>query len=178
MEDILVPLFFFASVVGFPLIRREMIHRHQMERLREEGRGRNPERSLPDSVQDDTPALALKLPEPHRLYALALLCRLQDAPFDRLNAQAQFVIRQSRLEYLPTTLRAYLNLTPTARQTLIDRGQLPDTLLRDQLEQISRGVDEALGADQDATRQLLTQGQFLRDRFLNEAEGLREKVRA
>lgn len=177
MEDILVPLFFFASVFGFPLLRREMIHRHQLERLREVGRQPGPGDTLPAAVLDDAPALALRLPEPHRLYALALLCRLQDAPHDRLDAQAQFVIRQARLEFLPTTLRAYLNLTPGARQALTARGQVPEALLRGQLEQISRGVEDVLAADQGATRTLLSQGHFLRERFA-EGEGLSEKMRA
>ena len=177
MEDILVPLFFFASVFGFPLIRREMIHRHQMQRLRGADGPLITAQPLTDPAQDDTPTLALRLPEPQRLFALALLCRLQDAPYGQLDAPAQFVIRQARLEYLPTTLRAYLNLTPGARQALAGRGQLPEPLLQEQLEQISRGVDQALGADQSATRQLLTQGHFLRDRF-SEGEGLQGKMRA
>lgn len=177
MEDILVPLFFFAGVFGFPLLRREMIHRHQLEQRREEVQRPGPGDALPVAVQDDAPALALRLPEPHRLYALALLCRLQDAPYDRLDAQAQFVIRQARLEYLPTTLRAYLNLTPGARQALSGRGQVPEALLQGQLEQISRGVEDVLATDQGATRTLLSQGHFLRERFA-QGEGLREKMRA
>lgn len=177
MEDILVPLFFFASVFGFPLIRREMIHRHQMERLRGEARSESSADPVPEPANDDAPALALRLPEPQRLYALALLCRLQDAPYDRLDAPAQFVIRQARLEYLPASLRAYLSLTPGARQALTERGQPPETLLQEQLEQISRGVEDVLAADQGATRRLLTQGHFLRERF-SEGEGLRGKLRA
>ncbi|MFC6748049.1 hypothetical protein [Deinococcus aquaticus] len=68
---------------GFPLARRAMIHRHRLELLRAQqapAHGTSAPDGPQDSSQNDAPALALRLPEPHRLYALALLCRLQDAP--------------------------------------------------------------------------------------------------
>ena len=174
-EDVLVPLGFFAMVFGFPLLRREMKHRHLMEKLRlEQSQAPLSPFPLAPAGPDDAPALALRLPEPHRLYALAPLCRLQDASPAALDARTQFVLAQTRAEYLPETLRGYLNLTPTAREALRSRGQNPETLLREQLELISKGVDDALAQDDGAARQVLTQGAFLRDVF-GEAEA--EKVR-
>ena len=162
-----MPLGFFAIVFGFPLIRREMNHRHRMERLREE---RALQAAPPASEQaapgvDDAPALALRLPEPHRLYALALLCRLEDAPLTRLDTRARYLVTQARRQDLPATLRGYLNLTPAARQHLAAQGQVPEALLREQLELISRGVEEAVRQDAAAADQLLTQGHYLRQKF-------------
>lgn len=165
MEDIILPLGFFAIVFGFPLVRREMNHRHRMERLREE-RALQASQPAPDVPNlDDAPALALRLPEPHRLYALALLCRLEDAPLSGLDARARYLVTQARQQDLPATLRGYLNLTPAARQRLAAQGQLPEEVLREQLELISRGVEEALGRDTAAADQLLTQGHYLRQKF-------------
>ena len=145
MEDVIVPLGFFAIIFGFPLLKRELAHRHRMEQLREE---RAAQAALPAPEArggDDAPALALRLPEPLRLYALALLCRLEDAPQASPDPRAEYVLTQARTQELPATLRAYLNLTPAARQRLAAAGQTPEALLGEQLELISRGVDEALG---------------------------------
>ena len=168
MEDIIVPLGFFAIVFGFPLIRREMNHRHHMERLREE-RALQAAQSVPAAPGahglDNAPALALRLPEPHRLYALALLCRLEDTPPSHLDARARYLLAQARDEELPATLRAYLGLTPAARQRLAAQGQSPEDLLREQLELISRGVEEAVGRDSAAADRMLAQGHYLRQKF-------------
>ena len=169
MEDVLVPLFFFGSVVGFPLLRRQMIHRHRLELLREQAaRGpadhEGPQGPLPEPAAE----LALRLPEPHRLYALALLCRLQDTlagEHAALDARSLFLVTQARHDYLPATLHAYLDLTPAARARLDARGQPAETLLREQLELISAGVGEALRLDHAAADRLLTQGHFLQERF-------------
>ena len=167
-EATLVPLMFFGSIFAFPLVRRQLIHRHDIERLHALRPALTP--PLPDAplpgTADDTPALALRLPEPHRQYALALLCRLQDAPYDQLDVQAQFVLRQARLDYLPTSLRAYLTLTPAARAHLHARGHSPESHLQEQLETIAQGVSAVLGQDQTAGQRMLTQGAFLRDRFV------------
>ncbi|GHF29981.1 hypothetical protein HNQ07_000788 [Deinococcus metalli] len=177
-EATLVPLLFFGSVFAFPLVRRQLIHRHEMERLA----ALRPALPAPESAAppaaDDAPALALRLPEPHRQYALALLCRLQDAPYDRLDPQAQFLLRQARLDYLPATLRAYLHLTPAGRQQLLARGYSPEAHLQEQLETIARGVTAALGLDQTAAQHLLTQGRFLKDRFEDGPGTVREYLRS
>lgn len=163
MEDILVPIFFFASVFGFPLLRRQMIHRHRLELMQAQlalPATSPPAVTAPESVAD----LALQLPEPHRLYALALLCRLQDAPAD-LDARMRYVVGQTRAEYLPATLRAYLHLTLSARARLIQQGINPEVLLREQLELINQGLTDALQHDHVAADRLLTQGRFLRQKF-------------
>lgn len=173
MEDILVPLGFFAMIFGFPLVRREMIHRHTMERLKLQHGTTEPLDTAPQPLADDAAALALRLPEPHRLYALALLCRLQDLDTAALDGRTAYLIHQSRHEYLPQTLRAYLNLTPAASAHLHATGQNPEQNLREQLELINSGLDAALGQDQQTARQVLTQGAFLREVFQHE----REKVK-
>lgn len=178
MPDIfsaLFPLTFFAMLFGFLLLWRELRHRHLLERLRlERGSAAHAPADLPPP--DDAAALALHLPEPHRLYALALLCRLQDLRAARLDSRTAYLVAQSRSEYLPRTLRAYLNLTPSARSNLHASGQSPEEVLREQLELISQGIDDALSADQSATRQVLTQGHFLREVFGREA--VSEKLKA
>lgn len=163
MEDILVLLGFFAMIFGFPLLRRQMIHRHQLERLHaEQATAPAP---LPSAGPDDAAALALKLPEPHRLYALALLCRIEDASPQELDAHSRHVLAQARQRELPATLRAYLALTPAARQRLAQQGQDAEALLREQLELISQGVAQAVGRDAAAADRLLTQGHYLREKF-------------
>ena len=142
MEDVLVPLMFFAGLFGFPLARRALMHRHAMERLRVEQAAR-----------------------PHRLYALALLCRLEDAALRTLDQQSAYLVRQARAEYLPDTLRAYLNLTPGARAELRAGGHDPEALLRRQLELVAQGVEDALRRDPASAARLLTQGHFLGEVF-------------
>ncbi|PTA69375.1 hypothetical protein [Deinococcus arcticus] len=161
MDEILVPLFFFASVFGFPLLRRQMIHRHQMERLTLDA-GRPTPSSAPTGGPASAADLALQLPEPHRLYALALLCRLQDAPAST-EPRTLFVLCQARDTYLPETLRAYLHLTPAGRQQLALQGHSPEALLQQQLALINQAATEALGHDHAAANRLLTQGRFLLD---------------
>ncbi|OLV16082.1 hypothetical protein [Deinococcus marmoris] len=173
MEEVLVPLFFFGSLFAFPLLRRQMIHRHRLELLRLDVL----ETTAPDTsttAPDSAAELALRLPEPHRLYALALLCRLQDTPAEELDAHSAYLIRQARNEYLPTTLRAYLNLTPAARTRLNERGQDAEELLREQLELISGGVAGALGHHHASVDRMLTQGHFLGERF--EASAVRVRT--
>jgi hypothetical protein len=170
VEDVLVPLFFFGSVVAFPLLRRQMIHRHRLELLREQAaRGPADHAVPPGPVPESAAELALRLPEPHRLYALALLCRLHDTLDGEhavpLDVRSRFLVTQAHHDYLPATLRAYLGLTPAARARLAAQGQSAEALLRGQLEQISAGVGEALRLDHAAADRLLIQGHFLQERF-------------
>lgn len=165
MEDILVPLGFFTLVFGFPLVRRELIHRHTMERLKLQHGQPQLTAPMPFPQNEDAAALALRLPEPHRLYALALLCRLHDAQNTSLDARVTFLVHQARQEYLPATLRSYLNLTPASAEHLRQQGHTPETLLQEQLELISQGVSAALRNDQTAAHQALSQGNFLKEVF-------------
>ncbi|WP_293910152.1 hypothetical protein [Deinococcus sp.] len=110
------------------------------------------------------PVLALKLPEPLRSKALALLVQIQDAP-GTLDARSAYLVRQTAGDYLPQTLKAYLDLTPGARSRLSAQGMDPDTLAAEQLDLMAAGVSEALRLDHAAADRLLTQGRFLRERF-------------
>lgn len=115
------------------------------------------------------PVLALKLPEPQRSQALALLCQVQDVPAG-LDARSAYLIKQTQADYLPQTLRAYLDLTDGARQRLAAQGMDAQALLSEQLDLIAQGVREALRLDHAAADRMLTQGRFLRERFQGESE--------
>ncbi len=108
--------------------------------------------------------LALRLPEPQRQQALALLCQLQDAP-GSLDARSAYLVRQTQADYLPQTLSAYLDLTDGARRRLAAEGMDAQTLLGEQLDLIQQGVYQALRLDHAAADRMLTQGRFLRERF-------------
>ena len=110
------------------------------------------------------PVLALRLPEPQRGLALALLAQLADAPAS-LDARSRFLIAQTQNEYLPETLRAYLDLKDGARRQLLTQGMNPETLLTEQLALMRQGVEGALRLDHEAADRVLTQGRFLRERF-------------
>ena len=116
------------------------------------------------------PVLALKLPEPLRSQAWRLLQQLQDAP-RTLDARSAFLVKQTQADYLPQTLRAYLELTDGARQRLAAQGMDAETLIAEQLTLMESGVQEALRLDHAAADRLLTQGRFLRERFQNAAPG-------
>jgi hypothetical protein len=69
-------------------------------------------------------------------------------------------------DYLPTTLRAYLNLDPSMTERSGPSGRTPRAALREQLESLSGAAQELLDAtrahDVDA---LFTQGNFLKTKF-------------
>lgn len=69
-------------------------------------------------------------------------------------------------DYLPTTLRAYLNLDPALTERPGPSGRTPRAALREQLDGLSAAADDLLHAarahDVDA---LFTQGNFLRTKF-------------
>lgn len=69
-------------------------------------------------------------------------------------------------DYLPTTLRAYLNLDPSVTEQVGRSGRTPRAALREQLESLNAAADELFAAarahDVDA---LFTQGNFLRTKF-------------
>ena len=69
-------------------------------------------------------------------------------------------------DYLPTTLRAYLNLDPALTERAGPSGRTPRAALREQLDALQDAADELLRAaqarDVDA---LASQGNFLRTKF-------------
>jgi hypothetical protein len=69
-------------------------------------------------------------------------------------------------DYLPTTLRTYLNLEPSLTEQVGRSGRTPRAALREQLESLRSAAEELLAAatahDVDA---LFTQGNFLKTKF-------------
>jgi hypothetical protein len=69
-------------------------------------------------------------------------------------------------DYLPTTLRTYLNLDPALTDKVGPSGRTPRTALREQLDSLAEAADDLLRAaqahDVDA---MFTQGNFLRTKF-------------
>jgi hypothetical protein len=123
--------------------------------------------ALPRPQVDAPESLALRLPEPARTQAWALLCTVTDAHRTGVgdDTRTAYLIAQTREAYLPDTLRAYLNLTDGARRTLESQGQPPEILLTEQLGLLEDGVREALRHDHATADRLLSQGRFLRERF-------------
>jgi hypothetical protein len=69
-------------------------------------------------------------------------------------------------DYLPTTLRAYLNLDPALTEQVGPSGRTPRAALAEQLDGLLAAADELLQAAQarDADA-LISQGNFLRTKF-------------
>jgi hypothetical protein len=69
-------------------------------------------------------------------------------------------------DYLPTTLRTYLNLDPAITERAGPSGRTPREALREQVESLALAADELFQATQahDADR-LFSQGNFLRTKF-------------
>ncbi len=69
-------------------------------------------------------------------------------------------------DYLPTTLRTYLNLDPSLTDQVGPSGRTPRAALREQVDSLAGAADDLLAAtrahDVDA---LFTQGNFLRTKF-------------
>lgn len=113
-----------------------------------------------------SPSTLLDLPEPARTQAWALACLLHDSlAQEGTDSRTLFLLRQTRDDYLPDTLRAYSHLTPGARAQLIAQGQPAEQLLSEQLSLMTGGMQEALRHDHTSADRLLTQGRFLRERF-------------
>lgn len=90
-----------------------------------------------------------------------------DTSADRaLDVYAVVSIRGIIGDYLPTTLRSYLNLDPRLTDQVGPSGRTPRAALREQLDALAGAADDLLRAarehDVDA---LFTQGNFLRTKF-------------
>lgn len=69
-------------------------------------------------------------------------------------------------DYLPTTLRRYVNLDPELAETVGPSGRTPRAALREQLESLRSAAEEMLhAAQQHDVNALFTQGSFLRTKF-------------
>lgn len=178
MIPVLIVLVVFGSIFGGSALITSIAGQNKLRILQEkraiaelEAGAKRPA-PLPAPTPADphaAPVLALKLPEPQRSQALALLCQIQDAPA-ALDARSTYLVKQTQADYLPQTLRAYLDLTDGARQRLAAQGMDAQTLLSEQLDLMDRGVHEALRLDHAAADRMLTQGRFLRERFQGASE--------
>lgn len=177
MEAIPILLIIFGSVFGLPVILKILNDKHKMDKLKLELEAKKiaqlqPSETTPAQLQiesNDAAAMALKLPEPQRMYALALLCRLEDAEQGELDAKAKFTVAETQTQYLPETLQSYLALTPQAKTRLAGQGTPAEDLLQQQLHDIQAGVDAAIQQDHKSAQRLLTQGSFLREKFRAES---------
>jgi excinuclease UvrABC helicase subunit UvrB len=69
-------------------------------------------------------------------------------------------------DYLPTTLRTYLALDPSAVDRTLPTGRTPKLALREQLSALLDAADELLAATRaNDVNALLAQGSFLRTKF-------------
>ena len=69
-------------------------------------------------------------------------------------------------DYLPTTLRTYLNLDPDLTDRVGSSGRTPRAALREQLEALRSAASDMLRATQEHdVDALFTQGSFLRTKF-------------
>ncbi|PTA69818.1 hypothetical protein [Deinococcus arcticus] len=175
MTAVLILMVIFAGVMGIVYVDNTT---KRGRALPPGGRPARPEPgaapALPAPIPDAAETLALRLPEPARAQAWALLCRVADAlGAEGSDARTSFLLTQTREHYLPETLRAYLHLTPEARGTLLRQGQPAEVLLHEQLTLLDDGVREAVRRDHAAADRLLTQGRFLRERFGSEGHELR-----
>jgi len=178
MEAVPILMVIFGGVFGGIALITRVDGQNKLRILQEKraiaelGQAPAPPAPLPAPTPADphaAPVLALQLPEPQRSQALDLLCQIQDAP-RALDARSSYLVKQTQADYLPQTLRAYLDLTDGARQRLAAQGMDAQTLLSEQLDLMNRGVQEALKLDHAAADRMLTQGRFLRERFQSTAE--------
>lgn len=69
-------------------------------------------------------------------------------------------------DYLPTTLRTFLNLDPQLTEKAGPSGRTPRAALREQLDSLSSAADDLLQATQSHDLdEIFTQGNFLRTKF-------------
>jgi predicted oxidoreductase len=69
-------------------------------------------------------------------------------------------------DYLPTTLRTYLNLDPSVTEQVGPAGRTPRAALREQVEALRTATEEMLQATRSHDADLLfSQGNFLRTKF-------------
>lgn len=177
MEPVIfILLIIFGTGFGLPVVLKILSDKHKMDKLKLELEAKKiaqlqPTEATPAQPQigNNAAAMTLKLPEPQRMYALALLCRLEDAEQGELDAKAKFTLAETQTQYLPETLQSYLALTPQAKARLAQQGTPAEDLLQQQLHDIQAGVDATIQQDHKSAQRLLTQGSFLREKFRTES---------
>jgi hypothetical protein len=91
---------------------------------------------------------------------------IDTATGDHLDVYAVVQIKGIVGDYLPTTLRTYLNLDPRLTDQVGPSGRTPRAALREQLDSLAGAAGDLLRAarehDVDA---LVTQGNFLQTKF-------------
>jgi len=85
-----------------------------------------------------------------------------------------YVLQRMALDYLPTTIEAYLALPPSyAAERVIQEGKTPLQVMKDQLDVLDAKMDEiAEAVHQRDSDRLLANGIFLDDRFGRPGSGL------
>jgi hypothetical protein len=85
-----------------------------------------------------------------------------------------YVLQRTAVNYLPTTIQAYLALPPSyAAERVIQDGKTPLQVLKEQLDLLDQQMEEVAEAvhRRDSDR-LLAQGIFLEERFGRRGDGL------
>jgi hypothetical protein len=90
-----------------------------------------------------------------------------------------YIVRQTALEYLPTTLQTYLSLPPAFRRIHIVRdGKTAKALLLEQLDLLDGKMKEIVtSVAENDTQALLVNGRFLEEKFGKQGFLLGEQVK-
>ena len=85
-----------------------------------------------------------------------------------------YVLQRMALDYLPTTIEAYLALPPSyATGRVVQEGKTPLQIMKDQLDVLDAKMDEiAEAVHQRDSDRLLAQGRFLEERFGSQSSEL------
>jgi hypothetical protein len=102
---------------------------------------------------------------------LALLPHAAEFP---VGSPDLYVLRRMALDYLPTTIEAYLALPPSyATGRVVKEGKTPLQVMKEQLDVLDAKMDEiAEAVHQRDSDRLLANGIFLDERFGRAADGL------
>ncbi|HKW41800.1 MAG TPA: hypothetical protein VJN39_11180 [Gemmatimonadales bacterium] len=86
---------------------------------------------------------------------------------ESLGDKSLYIVRQTALEYLPTTLQTYLSLPAAFRRLHVVRdGKTPKALLLEQLDLLDAKMKEIVtSVAENDTQALLVNGRFLQEKF-------------
>ena len=83
-----------------------------------------------------------------------------------LDVYAVITVKATLHDYLPTTLRSYLAVDESLRETRRSSGRTPTQALLEQIDALQRSADTVLVAtDNQDIDALMTQGNFLRTKY-------------